>query len=137
MTDPMATPFNPLDYADNGTFRLAVAYTQGSGIPTDPIIPEENEGGGGEYLWLSSMVEHQDGFWTTPDGIAQVISYAPPAGTQMQCHSGRGDNELDETWLTWVWNTIDIHGMFADDTVDFKSFMTAGQLMIHALFAMP
>jgi len=133
MVDPMASPFTPWAYAENGIFDLALAYTQGSGVPTDPVIPDTTEGGGGEYVWRALMVPRQDGFWTTPDGIAQSIRWEPVEGTQMQSESRRAYNDQDETWLTWVWSVIDVYGMFANDSVDLKSYMT-GNLVCHALF---
>lgn len=132
MTDPMATPFSPFWYADNGYFELALAYSPGSGVPTDPPIPEPTEGGGNVYVWRAHMKPVHDGTWTTPDGLAQVIRWEPQVQEQMQSQSQRGASGQDETWLTWVWSTIDINGYFGLETADMFSYMT-GFLNVHAL----
>jgi hypothetical protein len=132
MTDPMSTPFSPLWYADNGDFELALAYTEGSGIPTDPVLPDPTEGGGGEFLWRAQMKPFHDGTWTTPDGLAQVIRWEPQVDSQMQSKGQRAASGLDETWLTWVWQVQDIHGYFALEAANMFSYMT-GWLNAHAL----
>jgi len=132
MTDSGSTPFSPFWYADNGYFELALAYTQGEGIPTDPVVPEPTEGGGGEYVWRAHMRPTQDGYWTTPDGPAQVVRWEPQVESQMQSKGKRSATGLDETWLTWVWSVVDIHGYFSLDAADMFSYMT-GFLNVHAL----
>lgn len=132
MVNPDATPFDPTWYADNGIFNVALAYTQGSGVPTDPVLPDPTEGGGGEFLWRATMKPYHDGTWMTPDGQAQVIRWEPQVDEQMQSKSRRAASGLDETWLTWSWWVQDIHGYFAMDTVDQFSYMT-GTLTAHAL----
>ncbi len=132
MTDSGSTPFSPFWYADNGYFFVALAYTEGSGVPTDPVVPEPTEGGGGEYLWRARMKPVHDGTWTTPDGQAQVVRWEPQVDSQMESKGRRGASGLDETWLTWVWSVIDINGYFALDAANMFSYMT-GDLNVHAL----
>lgn len=136
MINPLATPFDPTWYMDNGDFLLALAYTQGSGIPTDPVSPSPTEGGGGEFLWRASMRPVNDLIWTTPDGLVQVVRWEPQITEQMQSKSRRAASGLDETWLTWCWSVVDVHGYFALDTVDQFSYMT-GNLQAHALVSTP
>jgi|SRR5579862_550515 len=136
MINPDATPFDPTWYADNGSFLLALAYTQGEGIPTDPVTPFSTEGGGGTFLWRAVMRPVQDLIWTTPDGLVQVVRWEPQVTDQMQSKGKRAASGLDETWLTWAWAVIDIHGYFALDTVDQFSYMT-GNLNVHALVSTP
>lgn len=136
MINPDATPFDPTWYSDNGIFQLALAYTQGSGVPTDPVLPDPTEGGGGEFLWRAEMRGVQDLIWQTPDGLAQVVRWEPQVVEQMQSRSRRAASGLDQTWLTWCWWVIDIHGYFALDTVDQFSYMSSN-LNVHALVSTP
>lgn len=134
MLDPMASPFDPTWFGDFGFFMMALSYTQGSGVPTDPLIPIPTEGGGGSFVWRAKMVPYHQLTTTTPNGLAQVVRWAPEAGTQMQSQSRRGANAEDETWLGFSWYVDDVYGRFADDTVDLFSYM-AGSITCHALFS--
>lgn len=134
MLDPMSSPFDPAWFAGFGIFHMALSYTQGSGVPTDPLIPQGTEGGGGEFLWRAKLMPFHQATFDTPNGISQVIRWAPEPGTQMQGKGRRGPNALDETWLGFSWFVDDIYGRFADDTVTFYSIMT-GTIGCHALFS--
>lgn len=132
MEDPLSTPFDPTWFADNGQFNLALNYYEGGGLPGSPVLPDDFEGGGGEFLWRARMKPYQDGYWTTPDGPAQVVRWEPERGTQMQSEGKRGPVSDLGTYLYWTWKVIDIHGYFALDAANMFSYM-AGDLHLHML----
>ena len=132
MTDTMATVFNPDWYADNGTFNLALVYEEGGGLPGSPLLPDEGEGGGGEFLWRAVMRPTQDAIWITAGIQSQIVRWEPQVQTQMQSRSRRGPVEVLGTYLYWAWKVTDVNGRFADDTVDLMSYMT-GHLQAHVL----
>ncbi len=132
MRDTMATVFDPTWYSDNGTFNLALVYEEGGGLPGSPLLPDEGEGGGGEFLWRAVMKPSQDGLWVTAGIQAQVVRWEPQVQSQMQSQGKRGPVGDLGTYLYWAWKVTDVHGFFALDSVDLFSYMT-GHLQAHVL----